>query len=45
MTDRETPVLLKIAAGHEPQAVLRSNLAQHTQGVEIRLELLHQISH
>ena len=40
-----TDVLLKIAAGHEPPAVMRSDLARRIHEAEVRLELLRQISH
>jgi hypothetical protein len=37
-------VLLKVAAGHKPHAVMRSDLARRIQEAEVRLELLRQMS-
>ena len=39
-----TDVLLKVAAGHEPQAVMRSDLPRRIQAAETRLELLRELN-
>ena len=39
-----TDVLLKVAAGHEPPAVMRSDLPRRIQDAETRLELLREMS-